>query len=47
MFSIVDAAGLRPHELSFVGPVLFDRSAIFARHDCGRQDFHGRCQPAP
>jgi hypothetical protein len=33
MFSIVDAAGLQPNELSFVGPVLYDRAAIFARHD--------------
>lgn len=33
MFGIVDAAGLQPHEMSFVGPVLYDRAAIFARHD--------------
>ena len=33
MFSIVDAAGLQPNELSFVGPVLYDRAAIFVRHD--------------
>jgi hypothetical protein len=33
MFGLVDAAGLQPHEISFVGPVLYDRAAIFARHD--------------
>jgi hypothetical protein len=33
MFGIVDATGLQPHEMSFVGPVLYDRAAIFARHD--------------
>lgn len=33
MFGIVDAAGLQPNELSFVGPVLYERAAIFARHD--------------
>ena len=33
MFGIIDAAGLQPHEMSFVGPVLYDRAAIFARHD--------------
>jgi hypothetical protein len=33
MFAIVDAAGLRPNEISFVGPVLYQRAAIFARHE--------------
>jgi hypothetical protein len=33
MFGIVDATGLQPHEISFVGPVLYDWAAIFARHD--------------
>jgi hypothetical protein len=33
MFGLVDATGLQPHEISFVGPVLYDRAAIFARHD--------------
>jgi hypothetical protein len=33
MFAVVDAAGLAPNELSFVGPVLYDRRAIFARHE--------------
>ena len=33
MFGLVDADGLQPHEISFVGPVLYDRAAIFARHD--------------
>jgi hypothetical protein len=33
MFGLVDATGLQPHEISFLGPVLYDRAAIFARHD--------------
>jgi hypothetical protein len=33
MFGLVDAAGLQPHEISFVSRVLYDRAAIFARHD--------------
>lgn len=33
MFGIVDATGLQPHEMSFVGPVFYHRAAIFARHD--------------
>jgi Protein of unknown function (DUF2971) len=32
MFEVVDGAGLEPNEMSFVGPVLYDRQAIFARH---------------
>jgi hypothetical protein len=33
MFGIIDATGLQPHEMSFVGPVLYDWAAIFARHE--------------
>ena len=32
MFEVVDGAGLEPNEISFVAPVLYDREAIFARH---------------
>lgn len=32
MFEIVDGAGLQANEMSFVGPVLYDRQAIFERH---------------
>ncbi|MBV9378878.1 MAG: DUF2971 domain-containing protein [Alphaproteobacteria bacterium] len=32
MFEVVDGAGLEPNEISFLGPVLYDRQAIFARH---------------
>jgi hypothetical protein len=33
LFGIVDAAGLQPNEMSFVGPVLYERTAIFDRHE--------------
>jgi hypothetical protein len=34
MFELVDGAGLAPNEITFVGPVLYDRQAIFERHRC-------------
>jgi hypothetical protein len=33
LFGIIDHVGLKPHEMSFVGPVYYDRKAIFDRHD--------------
>jgi hypothetical protein len=32
MFKVVDGTGLAANEMSFVGPVLYDRQAIVARH---------------
>jgi Protein of unknown function (DUF2971) len=32
MFAVLDGAGFRANEMSFVGPVRYDEQAIFARH---------------
>jgi len=32
MFAVVDGAGFKANEMAFVGPVRYDKQAIFARH---------------
>ena len=32
MFEVVDSSGLQPNEMSFLGSVLYEKNAIFARH---------------
>jgi hypothetical protein len=47
MFEVVDRAGLQANEMSFIGPVLYDKQAILARHkaaiDAAASIFLGAC----
>lgn len=51
MFRVTDQVNLRPDEMSFVGPVLYDRQAIFMRHqaaiDTAASIFLAACEAYP